>query len=246
MGAMTFEEWSSYKTMVMGETPAWFNDPNERRRRFEAYRTASEDNCCVVSAPVVGFTPVARRPIDVAPIAVPMVAQTGPAISYRAMVRAAALALLVQIMLFAAPAFASGTVLVNGNALAGADRVSLEAVVGPLDPGRYWVDDNGEFGREGADIPIANLRLLIQQRMRAAQTEWQAQQQYALRQQLKLAALLLMRQRQTAQSGYATGNIFSSGERYSDGSWTYYSGHSSYGVGGTANGCVYTPTWSNC
>ena len=229
MGAMTFEEWCSYKKMVMGETPAWFDDPAERRRRFEAYRAAFEENCSAANPLDAAFAPVADLPLDVAPVTAPSAAQIGSGASYLASIRAAALALLVQIMLFAAPAFAGGNVLVNGDVLAAQDRVSLEAVVGPLEPGRYWVSDNGEFGREGADIPIANLRLLIQQRIQAAQTPWQAQQQYALRQQLKLAARILQnatRQRQDAPNRYRDGYNFSGG--------------------GTANGCIYAPTWSNC
>jgi hypothetical protein len=38
-----------------------------------------------------------------------------------------------------------------------------------------------------------------------------------------------------------------SGERTSDGSWSHYSNPAGTGVGGTADGCIYTTTgWSNC
>ena len=49
-----------------------------------------------------------------------------------------------------------------------------------------------------------------------------------------------------SKQGYSYGNRFSSGQRYGNGSWSHYNGHSNYGVGGTANGCIYTPNWSNC
>ena len=40
---------------------------------------------------------------------------------------------------------------------------------------------------------------------------------------------------------------YGSGERTSDGSWNHYSNSAGMGVGGTADGCVYTTTgWSNC
>lgn len=39
---------------------------------------------------------------------------------------------------------------------------------------------------------------------------------------------------------------YGSGERSSDGSWSHYSNAAGMGVGGTADGCVYTANWSNC
>lgn len=40
---------------------------------------------------------------------------------------------------------------------------------------------------------------------------------------------------------------YGSGERSSDGSWNHYSNSARTGVGGTADGCIYTTTgWSNC
>ncbi len=201
MGVMTFEEWCSYKKRVMGETPAWFDDPAERRRRFEAYRVAFEENCSAANPLDAAFAPAADRPSDVMlGSGCRRSADRIDAIPFFR-IRAAVLALIVQIMLFAAPAFADGNVVVNGNTLAAQDRVSLEAVVGPLEPGRYWAEENGDFGHEGVNRPIANLRRLIQQRVRAAQAQWQAQQQYALRQQLKLTARIVqnvMRQQQAA------------------------------------------------
>jgi hypothetical protein len=40
---------------------------------------------------------------------------------------------------------------------------------------------------------------------------------------------------------------YGSGERTSDGSWNHWSNSAGMGVGGTADGCVYTTSgWSNC
>lgn len=55
----------------------------------------------------------------------------------------------------------------------------------------------------------------------------------------------------TGQSGCLNSvNTYSrhgSGERTSDGSWNHYSNSAGMGVGGTADGCIYTTTgWSNC
>lgn len=47
-------------------------------------------------------------------------------------------------------------------------------------------------------------------------------------------------QSQTVHSRYG------SGERSSDGSWSHYSHSAGMGVGGTADGCVYAGSWSNC
>ena len=44
-----------------------------------------------------------------------------------------------------------------------------------------------------------------------------------------------------------TNSRHGSGERTSDGSWNHYSRSADMGVGGTADGCIYTTTgWSNC
>lgn len=40
---------------------------------------------------------------------------------------------------------------------------------------------------------------------------------------------------------------YGSGERTTDGSWNHYSDAADMGVGGTADGCIYTTSgWSNC
>lgn len=40
---------------------------------------------------------------------------------------------------------------------------------------------------------------------------------------------------------------YGSGERASDGSWNHWSNSAGMGVGGTADGCLYTTSgWSNC
>jgi hypothetical protein len=104
MGVMTFEEWCSYKKMVMGETPAWFDDPAERRRRFEAYRIAFEENCSAANPLDAAFAPVTDRPSQAVPAPIPPVARVETSSSYLSEVQAAALALLVQIVPFAAPA----------------------------------------------------------------------------------------------------------------------------------------------
>lgn len=40
---------------------------------------------------------------------------------------------------------------------------------------------------------------------------------------------------------------YGSGERTSDGSWNHWSNSAGMGVGGTADGCIYTTSgWSNC
>ena len=38
---------------------------------------------------------------------------------------------------------------------------------------------------------------------------------------------------------------YGSGEQAANG-WSHYSNSSGYYVGGDANGCIYTPNWSNC
>jgi hypothetical protein len=249
MGVMTFQEWCSYKKVVMGDMPAWFDYPSECRRRFDAYRIAFEDNCSVANPLDSAFSPSAEQPVDMAPIPVAMAVQTRSGPSYPATIRAAVLALLVQIILFTAPAFAGSIVIVNGDTLAAQDRSSLEAMVGPLEPGRYWVADNGEFGREGADIPIANLRLLIQQRVQAAQTPWQAHQQYTLRQQLRLTAQLLQhatRHRPAAPNGSAAEGGSGSGDRSGDGSPGKDDGDRKENADRATTRCMSAPALSHC
>jgi hypothetical protein len=247
MGAMSFEEWCSYKKMVMGDTPVWFDDQAECSRRFQAYRAAFEENCTPANPMDAAFSAVSARPeISVAAM-VPVAAYAPKNHGFPRAIWIVAVALLVHLMIFAAPAYAGEDVFVNDNALGVQDRTSLEALVGPLEPGRYWIRENGDFGREGTYNPTANIRLIIQQRIQAARTQWQAQQEYMIRQQLMVQMMQnALRQRQAAQSGHMYGNNFSSGERYNNGSWSHYSGHGNYGVGGTADGCIYTPNWSNC
>lgn len=50
-------------------------------------------------------------------------------------------------------------VLVNGRRLPTADLVALQQLTGPIQPGRYWVDANGDAGFEGGP-PIVNLHAL--------------------------------------------------------------------------------------
>lgn len=45
----------------------------------------------------------------------------------------------------------------------------------------------------------------------------------------------------------STFSRYGSGERTGDGSWNHWSNAAGAGVGGTADGCIYTTTgWSNC
>jgi hypothetical protein len=37
-----------------------------------------------------------------------------------------------------------------------------------------------------------------------------------------------------------------SGAYDGNGNWNHYDSNSHWGVGGTADGCIYTPDWSNC
>jgi hypothetical protein len=245
MAFMTYEEWREYKEMVMGDTPDWFDDPMESRRRFESYCDAFEGNCTAANPLDAAFAP--RLPALPVAIPMPMAARAVPARSAPQRLWAVAFALILQLAVLTAPAFAAGDVVVNGNALSQQERATLEAIVGPLQDGSYWAHDNGDFGRKGSDKAVANLRDIMQRRLQAAQMQYQLQQQQALRQQLMAQMIQnALRQRQAAQGGYMYGNNFSSGERYANGSWSHYNGYSNYGVGGTANGCIYTPNWSNC
>jgi hypothetical protein len=251
MAVMTFEEWLNYKALVLGGAPAWFENSAECERRYASYREAFEGNCSAANTQDAVFTPTipAAHVVDADQTvrshrvrgAAPMVARLWTI----------AFALLVQLVVIAAPALAGGQdIVVNGKSLAARDRVSLEAIVGPLEPGAYWARENGDFGKVGSEAPSANIRALVQQRLQAARLLWQRQmqqrQQQALRNQM-MGQLLqnAWRQRQ-AQAGYTYGNNFSSGERSNNGSWSHYNGYSNYGVGGTGDGCIYTPNWSNC
>jgi hypothetical protein len=241
MASMTYAEWREYKEMVMGGTPRWFDDQAECRRRYEAYRDAFEASCSAAHPADAGFTP----PVPVATIPVHAMPAPRPVMAHR--LWAAAIALFMQFAVLAAPVFAGGDIAVNGNVLSAQERATLEMLVGPLEPGGYWAHDNGDFGRAGSEKPMANLQARLQQRIQAAQMQWQMQQQQALRQQLMAQMIQnAMRQRQAAQGGYMYGNNFSSGQRYNNGSWSHYNGYSNYGVGGTSDGCIYTPNWSNC
>lgn len=47
--------------------------------------------------------------------------------------------------------------------------------------------------------------------------------------------------------GVSVDSRYGSGERSSDGSWNHWSNAADMGVGGTADGCIYTTSgWSNC
>ena len=243
MACMTYEEWREYKEMVMGETPAWFADPVESRRRFEGYCDAFEASCSAANPLDTAFAP--RLPVM--PVPMPVAERAIAPRSVPQRLWAVAVAFLLQLAVLTAPAFAADDVVVNGDTLSRQERAMLESIVGPLEDGSYWARDDGAFGRTGSDKPMANLRAIMQQRLQAAQMQWQLQQQQALRQQLMSQMIQnALRQRQAAQGGYMYGNNFSSGQRYGNGSWSHYNGHSNYGVGGTADGCIYTPNWSNC
>lgn len=246
MAVMTFEEWLNYKALVLGGAPAWFEIPAECERRYASYREAFDGNCSAANPRDVAFKPtiLAAHAIDAAPtrrtpIATPVIGRLWTI----------AFALLVQLVVIASPALAdSRDIVVNGKPLAAQERLSLESVVGPLEPGAYWAHENGDFGKEGSKTPSVNIRTLVQQRIQATRLLWQhQQQQQALRNQMMAQMLQnAWRQRQQMQGGYTYGNNFSSGQRSGDGSWSHYNGYSNYGVGGTSDGCIYTPNWSNC
>lgn len=104
MGVMTFEEWCSYKKMVMGETPAWFDLPAERRRRYEEYRIAFEENCSAANPLDAAFAPATHRPLHAILAPVPSRPHVELKRSYSSKIQTAALAFLVQIMPFVATA----------------------------------------------------------------------------------------------------------------------------------------------
>lgn len=240
MAHMTFEEWRRYKQMVMGETPGWFDDPAECRRRFEAYRVASVESCSALSpAEVVPAPP--RRPMPL-----PSSQMHECRASVRQRIWVAVFALIMQFAMLAAPAFAGGDVVVNGSVLSNREQSSLEAVVGPLSAGAYWLEENGDFGRMGSNEPFANIIVLVQRQFGAARENWVIQQQ-SLRERM-LAEMIqnAMRQRWDAHRGYIYGNTFSGGWRDARGRWGHYNGYDNFAVGGTADGCIYTSGWSNC
>jgi len=53
-------------------------------------------------------------------------------------------------------------VYVNGRQLPAQDLAGLQQLVGPIAPGRYWLDGQGYAGSEGGP-PVANLRALASQ-----------------------------------------------------------------------------------
>lgn len=97
-------------------------------------------------------------------------------------------------------------------------NIQMYMAMNQLPPGHYWLDQNGYWGVMGNTTPLGNI--------------------YAGQQQ--------------QQQGY-TGQYVSpggSGQVNPDGSWSHYTenptGSGGYGVGGTSDGCIYTPDWSNC
>lgn len=184
MDVMTYEEWINYKAVVLGGAPAWFEDAAECERRYQSYREAFKGNCTAVNPMDAALAP---KPVLPEAHVIHSVKETRAArtqVAKPAMARlwTIAFALLVQIAIVAGPALAGEQgVTVNGRALAAQYRTSLESLVGPLEPGAYWAHDNGDFGREGSDTPRANLHALVQQRVKAAQLQWQRQQRQALR-----------------------------------------------------------------
>jgi hypothetical protein len=249
MNVMTFEEWINYKALVLGGAPAWFEDVAECERRYRSYCEAFEGNCTAANPMDAALAPKPTLPEAhvIHAVSETRAARTPVAKPVVARLWTIAFALLVQIVVVAGPALAGEQdVTVNGRTLAAQDRAALESLVGPLQPGAYWAHDNGDFGREGSETPTANLHALVRTRVKAVLLQWQRRQQQALRNALMMQMMQnAMRQRQ-AQGGYTYGNRFSSGQRYGNGSWSHYNGYSNYGVGGTGDGCIYTPNWSNC
>ena len=245
MAVMTFEEWLNYKALVLGGAPAWFKDATECENRYRSYCAAFDGNCTPANPMETALSAQIPEPHVIH--RVETAAHRREARVTRAVVARLwifGVALLFQVAILAAPAFAGEQdVVVNGETLSHQDRAVLESVVGPLAPGAYWAHDNGDFGREGSDTPRANIASIVRQRVMAAQRVRQMQQ---LLNAMRAQALQnVMRQREV-QGGYMYGNNFSGGQRYDNGSWSHYNGYSNYGVGGTADGCIYTPNWSNC
>jgi len=63
-----------------------------------------------------------------------------------------------------APDASHGTtgVFVNGRQLEATDYMALASIVGAIQPGRYWLDGQGNYGFEGYQVPAGNLYLLRQ------------------------------------------------------------------------------------
>jgi hypothetical protein len=53
-------------------------------------------------------------------------------------------------------------VFVNGRQLELNDAMALSSILGPILPGRYWLDGLGNYGYEGYDVPAGNLYLTMQ------------------------------------------------------------------------------------
>lgn len=69
------------------------------------------------------------------------------------------------------PANASGgatNVLVNGRALHPVDLTGLMSLVGPVPPGRYWLDFQGNMGPEGGAAQVNLVMVLMQARAQAS------------------------------------------------------------------------------
>ena len=112
MALMTYAEWRAYKKMVMGDTPRWFDDPAECRRRFEGYCDAFAASCSEANPMDAAFVPrgtAVMLPALERPVAQPPVAQR---------FWVAAFALIMQLAVLTGPAFAAGDAVVNGNPVA--------------------------------------------------------------------------------------------------------------------------------
>lgn len=254
MSAMTYTEWCDYKQRILGNPPAWFADADERRSRYDAYAEAAQ-SCSTISETEVLPSRMAQAAVRAAPqhaIAPARVRRSVPArsITIEPVARFARIAAVAIIAMFAVLAGAraepaQGQVTINGESVPRANKAAIEALIGPLSPGAYWLKDDGRIGRAGKPEAIANLRVALAKRI-AAMREAALRQQGRLNRQLMMQAWRNAARRKQLKQGYSYGNRFSSGQRYGNGSWSHYNGHSNYGVGGTANGCIYTPNWSNC
>ncbi len=254
MSAMTYTEWCDYKQRILGDPPAWFADADERRSRYEAYAEAAQ-SCSTISETEILPSQIAQPAVQASPQraierspdrrAIP-----APSITIEAAARFIRIVAMTIVAMFAILATAradtaQGQVTVNGDPLPPANRVAIEALIGPLNPGAYWLKDDGRIGRAGESEAIANLRVALAKRL-AAMRQAALLQQQKLNRQLMMQAWRNAKRHKQLKQGFSYGNRFSSGQRYNNGSWSHYNGHSNYGVGGTANGCIYTPNWSNC
>ena len=254
MSAMTFTEWCDYKQRILGNPPAWFADADERRSRYDAYAEAAL-SCSTISETEVLPSRMAQpavqavRPQAIAPVrirhSVPARSFTFQPVARFARIAAVAIIAMFTVLAGARAEPAQDRITINGDPLPPANRMAIEALIGPLNPGAYWLKDDGRIGRAGETEAMANLRMALAKRM-AAMREAALQQQQRLNRQLMMQAWRNAARHKKLKQGYSYGNRFSSGQRYGNGSWSHYNGHSNYGVGGTANGCIYTPNWSNC